>query len=160
MKKILFLMTIALCLALAGPAQADPPAHAKGHGGGKKEKSEKPGKGPKYSGKQGKHGGPDGKYRGPDGDDLIRATITAIAAREIAVRGGWVGYQPLPPGIAKNLARGKPLPPGIAKKTLPPGMMLHLPVYRGYSWYAAGRDLILVSLAGMVIADILHDVFD
>ena len=27
--------------------------------------------------------------------------------------------EPLPPGIAKNLARGKELPPGIAKKAFP-----------------------------------------
>ena len=153
MKKITFLILCIFCLALAGTSHADPPAHAKGQGKSKKEKSEKHGKGPKSSGQQ-------GQYHGPDGDDLIRATITAFAARDIALRGGWVGYKPLPPGIAKNLARGKPLPPGIAKKALSPGMMLQLPAYPGYGWYAAGRDLILVSLAGMVIADILHDVFD
>src|SRR5687767_6483057 len=29
----------------------------------------------------------------------------------------------LPPGIAKNLARGKPLPPGIAKRAVPPALL-------------------------------------
>ena len=154
MKKIAILLIILLSMAFAGTSYADPPAHANKGGGNKKEKNvAKHGKGPKGAAS---HGG----YRDVDGKDLIYATITAFAAREIALNGGWGGYKPLPPGIAKNLARGKPLPPGIAKKALPPGMLMRLPVYSGYTWYSAGRDLILVSLAGMVIADILHDVFD
>ena len=39
----------------------------------------------------------------------------------------------LPPGIAKNLARGNPLPPGIAKKALPGDLNRRLPPVRdGY----------------------------
>lgn len=34
---------------------------------------------------------------------------------------------PLPPGIAKNVLRGKPLPPGIAKKALPPHIIIVAP---------------------------------
>ena len=93
-------------------------------------------------------------------NNLVNAAITVLTAREIAVGGGWTGYQALPPGIAKNLARGKPLPPGIAKKALPGGMLKKLPAYPGYEWYAAGKDLILVSLADKVIADVLRDVFE
>lgn len=32
--------------------------------------------------------------------------------------------QPLPPGIAMNIARGKPLPPGIAKKVVPANVII------------------------------------
>jgi Nickel/cobalt transporter regulator len=67
--------------------------------------------------------------------------------------------QDLPPGIAKNLARGKPLPPGIAKRNLPPGLVGHLPPRPGYEWVAVGRDVALVAIATGVVADILRDAF-
>lgn len=73
---------------------------------------------------------------------------------------GLVGYQALPPGIAKNLARGKPLPPGIAKKTLPASMINDLPYYPGYEWRAVGDDLVLVALSTAVVAAIINGVFD
>ncbi|OZI46119.1 hypothetical protein CEK29_04275 [Bordetella genomosp. 5] len=80
-------------------------------------------------------------------------------ARDYAVQYGVTGMAGLPPGIQKNLARGKPLPPGIAKKMVPGGMLAHLPVYPGYEWRIAGSDLILVAIAGGIIADVLFDVF-
>ena len=67
--------------------------------------------------------------------------------------------QGLPPGIAKNLARGKPLPPGIAKRTLPPGLLGRLPARPGYEWVAVGRDVALVAIATGIVTDILSDVF-
>lgn len=73
---------------------------------------------------------------------LVIAGITAIAAQNLAVNYGVVGYAPLPPGIAKNLARGKPLPPGIAKKYPPNAMLAQLPYHPGYEWRVAGSDLI------------------
>ncbi len=54
----------------------------------------------------------------------------------LPVNYGLVGYQALPPGIAKNVVRGKALPPGIAKKTLPASMINDLPYYPGYEWRA------------------------
>ena len=91
--------------------------------------------------------------------NLVAAGITAIAAQNLALNYGVVGYQPLPPGIAKNLARGKPLPPGIAKK-YPPGPMLNqLPVHPGYEWRMAGSDLILVAVGTAIVADVLRNVF-
>lgn len=59
-----------------------------------------------------------------------------------------------------NLARGKPLPPGIAKKMVPGSLLGRLPRHPGYEWRIAGTDLILISVATAVIADILYDVFD
>jgi hypothetical protein len=61
--------------------------------------------------------------------------------------------QPLPPGIAKNLRRGKPLPPGIAKKTLPSDLSRNLPVREGVELVVTGDQVVMVR-AGIVI-DIL-----
>lgn len=65
----------------------------------------------------------------------------------------------LPPGIAKNLARGKPLPPGIAKQHLPDGLVHALPAPpRGYERIIIDGKVLLVEIATQVIHDILTDV--
>ena len=65
----------------------------------------------------------------------------------------------LPPGIAKNLARGKPLPPGIAKQVLPQGLIALLPPPRvGFERVVVDGRVILVEVATRVIHDILVDV--
>ena len=91
---------------------------------------------------------------------LITARISVGDARRIAVDNNFTGYKPLPPGIRKNLARGKPLPPGIAKTRAPSGMLSQLPYYEGYEWEVAGTDLLLILIAGHVIADVLKNVFE
>jgi len=63
----------------------------------------------------------------------------------------------LPPGIAKNLARGKPLPPGIAKKVLPGELLAELPPRSGYDYVLVGADVLLVDMATHIVADILRD---
>jgi hypothetical protein len=68
------------------------------------------------------------------------------------------GAQRLPPGIAKNLARGKPLPPGIAKRQLPGDLLAALPRRNGYDYVLAGTDVLLVEVATHVVADILRGV--
>ena len=45
-------------------------------------------------------------------------------------KGGKKERKPLPPGIAKNLARDKPLPPGIAKRALPNDLLIKLPPWQ------------------------------
>lgn len=87
--------------------------------------------------------------------NLITAGITIAAARALAVDVGAVGFKPLPPGIARNLARGKPLPPGIATRSLPTNLLKGLPKHDGYEWLAAGADLILINTASRVVADVL-----
>ena len=65
----------------------------------------------------------------------------------------------LPPGIAKNLARGKPLPPGIAKKYLPDGLRHALPPPpKGYERIIVDGKVLLVEIASRVIHDILVDI--
>ncbi|MCC8341285.1 RcnB family protein [Pseudomonas stutzeri] len=65
----------------------------------------------------------------------------------------------LPPGIQKNLARGKPLPPRIAKN-LDNRLLGHLPRYEGYEWKQLGRDVILVAIATGIVYEILENVLD
>jgi len=69
------------------------------------------------------------------------------------------GVKPLPPGIAKNLARGKPLPPGIAKTRVPDVVLVRLP-WRppGYTFFLVGDRIVLVNAGGLV-ADILDAIF-
>lgn len=132
-----------------------------------------PGKGNPNKGNQGSNGNNGNKGNSDQGQGqgnaqantsdlatgLVIAGITAIAAQNLAVNYGIVGYSPLPPGIAKNLARGKPLPPGIAKKYPPNAMLSQLPYHPGYEWRIAGSDLILVALGTAIVADVLRNVF-
>ena len=65
----------------------------------------------------------------------------------------------LPPGIAKNLERGKPLPPGIAKQYLPDSLVHQLPAPpRGFERIVVDGKVLLVEVATRVIHDILTDV--
>ena len=65
----------------------------------------------------------------------------------------------LPPGIAKNLARGKSLPPGIAKQYLPDRLRHSLPAPpTGYERIVVYGKILLVEIATGVIHDIFMDV--
>ena len=64
----------------------------------------------------------------------------------------------LPPGISKNLARGKALPPGIAKNYLPDGLRNSLPAPpAGYERIIVDGKILLVEIATQVVHDILTD---
>jgi hypothetical protein len=66
--------------------------------------------------------------------------------------------EPLPPGIAKNVARGKPLPPGIAKRALPQELVVLGPkVDKDISFSIVGD--IVVALKGGVVIDLMAGVF-
>lgn len=66
--------------------------------------------------------------------------------------------KPIPPGIRKNLARGKPMPPGIAKQVLPSQLLETLPQREGYEVVRVGWDVVLVEVATGIIHDVLMDV--
>lgn len=144
-KPSMIIAILACAAALGAPAQAAPP-EGKGNGNG--------------------NGNGNGKNKGQQSQDsgvsvtLSTAGITVSTARGYAVQAGATGYGSLPPGIRKNLARGKPLPPGIAKKMVPGPMLARLPVHPGYEWRVAGSDLILVAIATAVVADVLTGVFN
>ncbi len=64
----------------------------------------------------------------------------------------------LPPGIAKNLQRGKPLPPGIAMHRLPAALTTRLPPPpRGCERIVLDGRVLLVDIATRVIHDVLAD---
>jgi hypothetical protein len=67
--------------------------------------------------------------------------------------------EPLPPGIAKNLARGKALPPGIAKKAFPNDLVRGLGsrVQPGISFTIAGDRV--VALKDGKVVDIIEGLF-
>jgi hypothetical protein len=72
----------------------------------------------------------------------------------------YAGYPALPPGIARNLERGKPLPPGIAKRFLPSGLDAILPPPPdGYGRFMIGDDLVLIELSSGLISDMAQILF-
>ena len=71
---------------------------------------------------------------------------------------GKKGAKGLPPGIEKNLQRGKALPPGIAKQALPVDLSGRLPPpASGYERIVVSGKILLVEIATQVIHDILTD---
>ena len=66
--------------------------------------------------------------------------------------------KPLPPGIAKKVARGGTLPPGIAKRYLPQNLLVQLPPRPGYQWVVVDNDVVLIAAATGLIVDILADI--
>jgi hypothetical protein len=62
----------------------------------------------------------------------------------------------LPPGIEKNLARGKPLPPGIAKQHLPADLVVQISAPpRGMEYVVVAGKLLLVEVATQIVREIL-----
>lgn len=147
------LIAAVTCLALvsgSATALADP-GNGKGQGNskGNPQNSQVHGN----QGSKGKNAGGDDWDHGPS---INRGSILGIIG---GYRDYWSPGPALPPGIQKNLARGKPLPPGIAKK-LDGRLVGRLPHYDGYEWQQAGTDLILVALATGLIYEVLNGAFD
>ncbi|WP_137817384.1 anti-virulence regulator CigR family protein [Pseudomonas sp. 2FG] len=140
----LLLIFTSLALALSTPALMAAPKNAHGNQGN-------------YSGGGYGYGYDDHdvtiKLNGPQ-IDIGRVRIILGDNRDL------IGpVQSLPPGIQKNLARGKPLPPGIAKR-FDSRLLGKLPHYAGYEWQQVGRDVVLVTLATGLIYEMLHDILD
>ncbi len=114
----------------AGPGNG----HGNGQGGGKRE------------------GG------GPGGSAVVVSRTDVNVIRTYFVDHP-VGASALPPGIAKNLARGKPLPPGIAKKMAPVELRQRVPVcMNGWECILAGADMLILDAVHGTIADIVRNV--
>lgn len=98
-----------------------------------------------------------------------RAIATLITTAERAIILGYLDHhqsslpaslataKPLPPGIAKKLARGGSLPPGIAKRYLPNELLVQLPPRPGCQWVVVGTDVLLIAAATGLIVDFLAD---
>lgn len=162
------LATLVSLSLFAAPVMANP-GNGNGNGGGHGNSSGNHGN----KGNLGNQGNKD--HKGNSGDkknvssdkrknygkpDHVDSDISFATARHLAVNYGLTGYDALPPGIAKNLARGKPLPPGIAKKAVPASMLGELPYYPGYEWRIVGDDLVLIALSTAVVTAIINGVFD
>lgn len=139
----LFLALFVATQLAGAPAMAAPP-----EGKGKPDKAQK------------QHDKGENKSDSHDSSVLVTAAITIEQARRLAISNNYTGYGALPPGIRKNLGRGKPLPPGIAKKAVPGPLLAQLPHHPGYEWQVCGSDLVLVAVATAIIADVLVGVFD
>jgi len=158
---------MAAAIFAAGPVLADPPP-GKGNSNQGNASQANANKANSGSGNQSSGNNGHQDQRGNDRVDtldvvlssLVAAGMTQSYARSLALNNGLTGYQGLPPGIQKNLARGKPLPPGIAKKMVPGPMLTKLPQYPGYEWRVAGTELILVNLATLAVVEVLKSVFD
>lgn len=139
--KRIALLTGALSLALSAVTAAQP-------------NNDHPGNS-KYKAQRGQGQAPAQQYhhQGPS-VDIGAVRITLRNHRELLMP-----PSSLPPGIQKNLARGKPLPPGIAKN-LDNRLLGHLPRYEGYEWKQLGRDVILVAIATGIVYEILENVLD
>ncbi|BEM62465.1 anti-virulence regulator CigR family protein [Serratia sp. IR-2025] len=145
----------------SAPALADKGGNGNGNGNGHGNSGNHGNHG--NNGNNGNHGNKGnnkdkGGYR--NDDNLVSVSLSRDRARSLAHNYGLTGYSSLPPGIAKNLARGKPLPPGIAKKVVPYSMLRELPQYPGYEWRIAGDDLVLVALSTAIVASVINGVFD
>ncbi len=97
------------------------------------------------------------------GTGAVTATVSLITAYERSTILGYVqnhqsslGMQPLPPGIAKKVARGGSLPPGIAKRYFPGELLGQLPARPGQQWLFMGTDVVLLNTATQLILDVLH----
>jgi len=141
-KKRVVLLTGALSLALYAAAGAAQP------------NSDHPGKGKPDRAQQHQPSAQQPhRYQGPS-VDIGSVRITLRSHRDLLAP-----VSSLPPGIQKNLARGKPLPPGIAKN-MDSRLLGHLPRYEGYEWKQIGRDVVLVASAPGIVYEILENILD
>lgn len=109
---------------------------------------------------QGRDEPPD-RDKGPSAD--VTASISLSPDIRVLIKDFYsnrdpVGAEALPPGIRKNLARGKPLPPGIAKRFLPGDLRSRIEVRKGYEIIEVGLDVLLVEVATSIVHDVLMDV--
>ncbi|UCG86743.1 MAG: hypothetical protein JSW71_23085 [Gemmatimonadota bacterium] len=102
--------------------------------------------------------------RGKDRGDEVRVQQSvgfSVTERQVIVEFFATHRQQaeaLPPGVAKNLARGKRLPPGIAKRPIPSELQAQLPTRVGVEVSIFGDRIVLLEASGVVI-DILEGVF-
>jgi hypothetical protein len=106
-------------------------------------------------------------YPVPSATLTATASITLSADQATAVRNYYAGLpssntrgrRGLPPGIARNLERGKGLPPGIAKNYLPVHLTARLPpLPSGLEYVITAGKLLLVEAATQVVREVLLDI--
>ncbi len=114
----------------------------------------------------GHHTPPGHLDRGSSSSDSVTVLLPgfgfSISDRQTAVAyyrnnpGALGSLSALPPGIARQVARGRGLPPGIARRAAPAGLVSLLsPVPDGFSLVVAGDRLVLLQISSDVIYDII-----
>ncbi|WPZ33051.1 anti-virulence regulator CigR family protein [Thalassobaculum sp. OXR-137] len=149
-------LSAVLAAALAAPAFAKNDKAPGNAGNGK----------PAHAGNPGNQGGgsnstSDGVAAAAAAGAVLAGILLSDQERSTITRYFQTHPQPvtsLPPGIAKNLARGKPLPPGIAKKAAPNDLLRQLTIPRGYTLETVGTDVVLIEIGTRIVADLLKDV--
>ncbi len=94
--------------------------------------------------------------------DMLRGNCSCSNLLTSATRSQIISQsRSLPPGIQKQLLRGKGLPPGIAKRLVPlpkqVNTYINLPTY--YDLYVVGSNVVLVDTVRYVVVDYITDVF-
>jgi hypothetical protein len=117
-----------------------------------------------FSGDVSGQGKSQGKSKGGGSATATSASITVVFrdSDRVTFRDYFVTHkiapQSLPPGIAKNVARGKPLPPGIAKRAVPADLLVLGPrVDKDVSFSIVGE--VVVALKGGVVIDVMGGIF-
>jgi hypothetical protein len=98
-----------------------------------------------------------GGERGPGAEVTLPADVR-LRIQSFYEERGATGAQALPPGIRRNLERGKSLPPGIAKRSPPPALSASLELGDGFELVEVGLDVLLVEVATNIIHDVLENV--
>lgn len=153
--KILLSGGLAALLLAAGHSQAQPPAHAAAAKGNAAKAEQIQQKSRETRGERSNYG-TQSKQRN-ESLDLDERIIRNIFREQRHLLSP--APDALPPGIRKNLARGKPLPPGIAKQ-FDNRLIGQLPRYPDYDWRQVGRDAILVGVTTGVVEAILENIYD
>lgn len=159
-KTILMSGVVFSALVLSASAIAQPPEHAQAHGaldkgnaGASRHDRHEQGRSDSRSFER-RHA--DSRSSAHERAHERRPYINERKVRRILQRNDVHQMDSLPPGIRKNLERGKPLPPGIAKR-FEGRVVEELPRYPGYERERVGTDVILIDAATRVVVDVLHD---
>ena len=112
---------------------------------------------------RGRSGGTSGSNAGGNAGTDVNVAVNIFNDRDRATFRDYftkhkIVAEPLPPGIAKNVARGKPLPPGIAKKVLPNDLVQTLGSRGRDLTFQIVGDRVVAMRAGNVV-DVLLNVF-
>ncbi|MBD2187587.1 hypothetical protein H6F41_05440 [Pseudanabaena sp. FACHB-723] len=93
--------------------------------------------------------------------EIIRGTSTYSYLISDDIREQiYIQRSSLPPGIRKNLARGKGLPPGIAKKVLlPRNVVSHLNLPSNTNIIVIGSNIVVIDPISNLVLDILANIF-
>ncbi len=110
------------------------------------------------AGAQGKSRHKDTKVVAVGNHTVVLATDSEVRIFRDYYRARGHKPKPLPPGIAKNLARGKRVPPGLMRSRLPDDLVVILPRRDRHEWYVANDVILLVDVTG-VVRDIVRNVF-